>query len=174
MVRCLALFVPLLLALGACAGTGSPRTAEDGVDVIGLEREFHGATISSGWVNLRTLELNADSEAPEADDLYVRGLVTGWIFAPDGAVTGPLKPVPEDAEIEEVWLRLKDRSIHPRGAGDAPPAGATIAGAFDRDTELFYPRDRVVVGRRPMADPDLAEPSTDDAASSAPEPDRKP
>lgn len=151
-------FLPLLFlfAISGCGTSGPSAPVEDGVEMVSLDREHHRATIGSGWINLRTLELNGEEAEPEEDEVFVRGLVTGWVFAVDGSVEGPIKTVPEEAEVEDVWLRLRDRSIQPREPGSEPPVGGAIAGVFDRETELFYPRDRVI-HQREIVVPSLPE-----------------
>ena len=142
-----------IVLLTACGGTQpSERTNE--AQLIDLRKEQRPATISRGWINLRTLQIHDLQVQREAEDVYIEGRVTGWYFEPQGEVKGPMKSPDADAETVACWLRLRDRTIY-RKDGGTRPAGASISGRYDAENELFYPDERrfQVVEASPVTTP---------------------
>ena len=124
----------LCALLSACTSSSSPD--EQGL-LMRLDQDHEGIDMIPGWVNVKTLQIHPDSEKPEPGDLHVRGAFRGWVFHPQGQVEGSLQPVPETAATVESWLRLSDRSVHPRSG--AMPVGDLVPGRFDAENALFYP-----------------------------------
>jgi hypothetical protein len=145
----------IFVAMAACFAFTGCRSSDEvaaGAQPIRLLDVKSAATISPGWLNPKTLQLHTATELPEADDLILRGTLTGWYFEPTGEIEGAINEPPPISKVEPCWLHLATRSIHPMDGREAPPA-PYLPGRYDKETGLFYPSQRTVIRRDAATEP---------------------
>ena len=77
----------LLCALSVGCASEEKRSERRMIPLIEVKSE---ASSGSGWLNVKTLQLNLDVAKPEPKDMIIRGTIDGLYFTASGDIAGNL------------------------------------------------------------------------------------